>query len=538
MFPLPKTQKGLIMTTLGVSLGTLILTLGLWANDFRLIPKLFRLNKQRQAEGWYMAQFEFKMVGLAYRLDRGEFLEAMSGLRSYHEQLETGKGLIKLPSFASKEEEMEFYLNLQDSATGSFMDTTSPYCTWEGPTGNVIDHLDALARETGRPLKLKYPLRFFERIDTPDELRTYLDDIGHVGWIGTKLPESPFHFARDLVSYAKPGNAAERNGIHTFSPEWKRTLLEWFRDNQDPATGYWGPRRRGSGELTKLDLHNTSSILQAFIDSEGNDIDSTLKVGHRDRMFATTLEVMAWPEPDDADDDEWHAWTLREGKGVMMLSRHLWKSATDRERRAGREAFARFLRHEYTRNWSESDGAFRFYPDAGPATLDGTGSAIGVLDDAGAFSGAKQRRTWGPPGLTCADLGTRIGASVTEDDIAVLRDKRTNSVRVYRTAPDTLEFTRHVVGVFRFAPSRIPDLAEIAPRLRAWADTTSQSLGNWISREEVHARLSRISTEPVESWKEHVPIARMNEMLAKGDTVVLVAFDDFQTPVARISFRR
>lgn len=204
MFPYPKTKKGIAMTTFGVALGAMLLTVGLWARSFSLIPELFRLNRERQAEGYYMAQFEFKMVGFAYLLDRGHYVKAISDLRAYHDQLESRKGLIKLPAFASKSEEMDFYLNLQDSATGSFMDTTSPYCTWEGPTGNVIDHLESLAKETGRPLKLKHPLRFFERIDTPDELRTYLDDIGHLGWIGAKLPESPFHFARDLVSYTKP----------------------------------------------------------------------------------------------------------------------------------------------------------------------------------------------------------------------------------------------------------------------------------------------------------------------------------------------
>lgn len=526
------------MTTLGVALGALVLTLGLWARSFSLIPGMFRLNKQRQAEGYYMAQFEFKMVGFAYLLDHGRIVEAASGLRAYHEQLETGKGLVKLPRFASKDEEMDFYLGLQDSATGTFMDTSSPYCTWEGPTGNVINHLDALSRQTGRPLKLKHPLRFFDRIDTPAELLAYLDDLGHIGWLGSKLPESSFHFIRDLLSYTRPGNAVERNGLYAFSPEWKRTLLEWLHDNLDPETGYWGPRMRGSGKLTKLDLHNTSSIMKSFIDSAGNDIDTTLRIGHRDRTFATTLEVMAQPAPEDSDDDEWHAWTLREGKGVMLLSRHLWKTATDRERLAAREAYARFIRHEFTRNWSASDGAFRFYPDSGPATLDGTGSAIGVLDDAGSFSGEKQRRVWGTPGSTCAPMGERSVASLTENDIQGIRDLRPNSVRVYRSEPDTLDFTRNVAGVFHFEPSDIPDLTEIASAMRAWIDTTSQSMGNWTSREEVRKRLSRISTEPVEIWKEHAPFERLNEMLANGDTVTLVAFDGFQTPVARISFRR
>lgn len=535
MRPYPTTKKGIVMTTLGVALGTMLLTLGLWARSFSLIPELFRLNKKCQAEGYYMAEFEFKMVGFGYLLDHGHYVKAISDLRAYHDKLEAREGLVKLPRFATKTEEMDFYLNLQDSVTGSFMDPSAPYCTWEGPTGNVLDHLDALAKETGRPLKLKYPLRFFERIDTPAELRAYLDDIGHIGWIGAKLPESSFHFARDLVSYAKPDNTVERNGLYAFSPKWKRTLLEWFRDNQDPETGYWGPRLRGSGKLTKLDLHNTSSILQAFIDSKGDDIDTTLRIGYRDRMFASTLKVMAYPAPDVSDLDEIHGWTLREGKGIMMLSRQLWKTATVEEKRAARAAFAKFLLHDYTRNWSAADGAFRFYPDAGPATLDGTGSAIGVMDDAGAFSGAKQRRVWGPPSLTCANLGSTAATALTENDIKMLRDRKPNSVRIYRDEPDTNDFTQKVDGVFHFEHTAVPDLTEIASGMKAWADTTSQSLGNWISREEVRERLSKISTEPVRSWKEQIPLEYLDEILKAGGTVTLVGFDSFQVPIARIS---
>jgi len=534
----PTTKKGILMTTLGVALGAMLLTLGLWARSFSLIPDLFRLNKKCQAEGYYMAEFEFKMVGFIYLLDHGEYAKAASGLRAYHDKLESREGLVKLPHFATKDEEMDFYLNLQDSVTGSFMDPSAPYCTWEGPTGNVLDHLDALAKETGRPLKLKYPLRFFDRIATPAKLRAYLDDIGHIGWIAAKLPESPFHFIRDLLSYARPDNVVERNGLYTFSSEWKRTLLVWMHDDLDPETGYWGPRLRGSGKLTKLDLHNTSSIMKSFIDSEGNDIDTTLRIGHRDRTFATTLTVMAYPTPDTSDLDEWHAWTLREGKGVMLLSRQLWRTATKEEKVQARAAFAKFLLHDYTRNFSTSDGAFRFYPDVGPATLDGTGSAIGVMDDAGSFSGAKQRRVWGSPSLTCANLGERTTQSVTDSDIAGLREMRPNSVRIYREEPDTLDFTRDVDGVFRFAPSNVPDLTEIASGLKVWVDTTSQSLGNWISREEVRDRLSRISTEPVKVWKDRVPLERINEILMSKGKVTTVAFDTFQVPIGKTTFRR
>jgi hypothetical protein len=37
------------------------------------------------------------------------------------------------------------------------MDESYPYCTYTGPTGNVLLHIDALAEALGQPLKLKYP---------------------------------------------------------------------------------------------------------------------------------------------------------------------------------------------------------------------------------------------------------------------------------------------------------------------------------------------------------------------------------------------
>lgn len=35
------------------------------------IPEMFKLNGKLQAEGYYMGEFEFKMLGCAYYLDKG-----------------------------------------------------------------------------------------------------------------------------------------------------------------------------------------------------------------------------------------------------------------------------------------------------------------------------------------------------------------------------------------------------------------------------------------------------------------------------------
>ena len=64
-------RKILLLTTLGIILFTLLCIFGVWRFSFSHIPDLFRLNKECQEEGYYMGEFEFKMLGLAYYLDKG-----------------------------------------------------------------------------------------------------------------------------------------------------------------------------------------------------------------------------------------------------------------------------------------------------------------------------------------------------------------------------------------------------------------------------------------------------------------------------------
>lgn len=92
---------------------------------------------------------------------------------------------------------------------------------------------------------MKYPLRFLDEISTPQMLKEVLDDLSTVGWIGAKLPKTNFIMAAFYHSY----DTLERHKLYTFTPEWKRALLQWFYDNQDSMTGFWGPRLRHSGKI-------------------------------------------------------------------------------------------------------------------------------------------------------------------------------------------------------------------------------------------------------------------------------------------------
>ena len=78
------------------------------------VKELFIMNKELQVQNYYMAEFEFKMLGLSYLLDRGHYYSAVLKLNELHHQLKTKTGLVKLPGFKNKKEELEFYLSLQN----------------------------------------------------------------------------------------------------------------------------------------------------------------------------------------------------------------------------------------------------------------------------------------------------------------------------------------------------------------------------------------------------------------------------------------
>jgi len=82
------------------------------------------------------------------------------------------------------------------------------------------------------------------------------------GRIGSNF-RAPYVEAAELAeSIYYPGDLA-RTGLYTFSPTWKKVLLQWFYDNQDSKTGYWIPKLRSSGErLNSGDLVSTEKIIK------------------------------------------------------------------------------------------------------------------------------------------------------------------------------------------------------------------------------------------------------------------------------------
>jgi hypothetical protein len=293
------------------------------------VKELFKMNKDLQVEGYYMAEFEFQMLGFGYYLDKGQYVKALTRLSDYHTKLSNRAGLIKIPEFMNNQEEINFYLNLQNPKTGAFMDDSAPFCTYFSVTENIICHLDALADSTTAPLKLKYPLIFLDEINTPEKLKIYLNDISYVGWLASKFPQTTFHFARDILSNAGPDNVIEKNNLYSFSPEWKHTMLKWMHEFQDSETGLWGPKDKKTYELRKFDINNTYSILKEYKDTNGDDIHEDFPLRYQEKLFKSVLEQLSEPMPDDDELAEVHEWNLLQTKGIKMLLSCLWKDASE-----------------------------------------------------------------------------------------------------------------------------------------------------------------------------------------------------------------
>jgi len=502
-------------------------------NVMASISDMFQLNGQLQAEGYYTGEFEFKMLACAYYLDHGNYVTAFSRLSQLREQMETRQGLIKVPQFTDKKAEMEFYLSLQNPKTGAFMDDSYPAILYYEPSENVIDHLEELAEATGQPLHLRYPMRFMDQFDTPEELTACLDDLATVGWVGAKLPKTPYVMATQFCSSEK----FEDLGGYKLSPEWKEAVLKWFSDNQDPVTGTWGPRDRYTGKLIGSgDINVTYRIIKLFVDEQGKNRQAAFPLRHKREMFQTIMGQIAMPMPADSSAAEIHDWNLSRTQGAKTLTHILWQEATPEDRKKAQTVMEQLVRNRFEKFYRAEEGGFVYYPDSQHATLDGTGSAIYLLDNLGAMSEEKRNSLWGTPAQTMTDLGSKKISELAQDDLDSLNTASINSIRVYRSMPQP-GLDASILCVMYPRKTSVLDMSDLLPRVTRWLESTPQSMGNWTSRDSVYQELGGKVLPAVEVYQGDKGLKPLNNMLGENQELVLVGFDVLQVPRAAITFK-
>lgn len=508
------------------------------------VREMFKLNKELQEQGYYMADFEFKMLGIGYHLDKGNYYKSFSLLDEYFEDLKLKKNLIKVPKFKNTQEELEFYLSLQNPKTGAFMDEKYPYCTYYEPTANVLLHIQELSKQLNQPLKLKYPLRFLDDINTPEKLIEYLNDISYVGFISAQFPQTTFHNARDLLSLARDRTVYDSDsldyviqdhGLYTFSKEWKFTLLKWMYDFQDSETGLWGPKSKG-GKLLKLDLNNTASVLKAFVDKNGNDIYDEFPLKHTEALINSSLKALSDPIPEDHQLDEMHDWNLRMPKTIKMLLRYLWNRASVENKVEARLLMESYIKVKFEKYYVSEEGAFSYYPGGKHATLDGFGN-FALFKDIGALSSNKQQKLWGSPE---SNISERISIKANElhnkDIVHLTKNIHINSFRFYGDQPDYDNLTSNVFAVVYPHPTKVLDILDLTPKVRHWLNTTSKTMGNWHSRATALDQMPSFGFLPMQTYHQRFPVKEANQILKEQKKLVAIGFDSLQIPRYRVDF--
>ena len=500
------------------------------------VKELFKLNKELQEEGYYMAEFEFRMLGFAYTLDKGKYFKALAMLSDYHKQLQNRTTLVKMPDFKSNQDEINFYINLQNPKTGAFMDDNAPFCTYWSVTENVLDHLDALTDTTTTPLSLKFPLKFLDEINSPEKLKLYLNNISYVGNIAPKFPQTSFHFARDLLSISSPDNVLEKTNLYQFSPEWKQTMLQWMYEFQDTTTGMWGPKNRRTKKLASKDLNNTSSVIKVFRDENGNDIHKEFHLKYVDRLFASTLAYLAQPFPDDDDLAEIHTWNLEHVKGMNMLLRYLWKDASAENRKKAELIINNLVTIFFENYYIEKEGAFSYYPNAQKASVDGMTNMI--LDDLGALSYEKQKKLWGDPKMNAKDFGTIVANELINTGFdSIFNMPGINSIRIYTNTPDFENLTTNVWAVIYPKKTPVLDILELVPNIVNWTENSSLSMGNWKSMAEVKNKYTALNIKKPLIFHAPLAIDEINRKLKETHEIYLVGFNILQIPKLIIHYK-
>ncbi len=524
-----KTLKLITLGLLGLFIGIAILVTYKAVKVKSEIKEMFKLNKELKAEGYFMIEFEFQLVGMGYCIDKGQYRKAQTILSDYHTKLVSKEGLVKIPDFKNNQEEIDFYLNLQNPRTGAFISETAPFCVYYEATKNVIEHLVSLSDSTTDPLKLKYPLIFLDSINTPEKLVEHLNDISYIGWRTSRYPQTSFHFARNLLDPTRPDNVFEAYNLYTFSPEWKHAMLKWMYDFQDTTTGMWGPKNKRTHKLCKYDLNNTKSIVKVFRDKQGNNRYEEFPLKYGDKLFKSSVEQLSEPYPDEDDLAEIHEWNLRQAKGLSMLLRYLWNDGSIEDKKEAERIIARNIDICFKNYYVPEEGAFSYYPHSKKASPDGITNLI--FKEIGAFSYKKQKQFWGDPRDNINELGEIIVTHINRSDMdSIINKPDINSVRVYKRRPDYENLTDSVWAVFYPKDTDVLDAMEIVPNITRWAETSSLSMGNWISMSEIQKIYSKLNIEKPTILQDNLPIKEIDAQLKESSELYFIGFDKLQIP--------
>lgn len=499
------------------------------------VPRLFKRNAELKAMGYYMGEFEFKMIASQYELDHGRYRESLRTLRRIEAEMRSTQGLHRMPDKASTDDQMSFLMDRQDPVTGAFMDRQYPEFLDFAPTCNVVEALAGLGQKSGKPLVLKYPLRFLDSIRTPEQLRARLDSLLYVGQLSARFP-GPGAYGPG-VSELAGFDALEDAGVYRFSEPWKTALRHWFYERQDPVTGFWGARIGTPKKWhQKTDINATFHILKLVLNDSGENQDARFPLRYADALARGVLELMDQSLPDSAA--EQHDWGLVQYQGAKMLTNFLWPHLSPGDRDKVRRKFRSMLVQSF-RLYRPGDGGFAYYSSDIKADIDGTGLATGVLRVLGVLSGTREReRLWGEVPEESLAVG-QVSVSHWQD-AELPMTTGIESFRVYRDQlPSAGVYDdARLVQILYPQGTRGLDVMDLRQGLFRFLNQDGAVFGNWKSKSSLSDLPLHLDAPP-----RNVPVRRGRFDLAgiardypDSKRFYVVAYDIVQLPVQVLEF--
>lgn len=261
---------------------------------------------------------------------------------------------------------------IQDATDGSW---GACHNEWFFKLDASSDALDDLAERKSDP---KHPVRFMDRINSPDKLTAYLDsivvsDLRRAGRDNRKELNYSVSALLRTISRGRPAN-------YQYHADLDKTLKQYLLSKwQSPETGYWGAWYMRDAKIMKTDDLSMTFHFVSYL--KGN-------VPHLGKIAMTTYRNRERPYPYGVMEDG--TYTNHHNYDTVRLFRYGWPELTDSERKAIGQDIKRML------DWclSESlgsDGAFK--PSSADDSVGDTYYfSVSFLDEVGFFD--KQKRFW------------------------------------------------------------------------------------------------------------------------------------------------
>jgi hypothetical protein len=237
---------------------------------------------------------------------------------------------------------------------------------WFAKLDDSVDAISLLAEQEVPPRPGPAPFTFLAAVDTPDKLLAVLSllqvsDIAGSGIYRRPALGSIESGIEQLVYKSRLRGVAARNGASFLEDlDYCHTLTSFLDDEQDPATGFWGPTvatRRGLVRLADLSL-----TFHAVSYRKGD-------VNHRQDVAKTTLAIRDLPYP--------YGWTYRgavnahNAYDVAKILDLTWDAMSEAQHASARDALAAILEWVLSPASITPDGAIvgddSFYTSPGAA---------------------------------------------------------------------------------------------------------------------------------------------------------------------------